>query len=79
MNNFIYNIPTKVYFGENQLSHLSEELKRFGSRVLMTYGGGSIKKMGLYDKLFSLLGPYVTFALPMSVFILTAFIMCNIM
>jgi alcohol dehydrogenase YqhD (iron-dependent ADH family) len=50
MNNFIYNIPTKVYFGENQLSHLSEELKRFGSRVLMTYGGGSIKKMGLYDK-----------------------------
>jgi alcohol dehydrogenase YqhD (iron-dependent ADH family) len=50
MNNFIYNIPTKVYFGENQLSHLSEELKRFGNRVLMTYGGGSIKKMGLYDK-----------------------------
>jgi alcohol dehydrogenase YqhD (iron-dependent ADH family) len=50
MNNFIYNIPTKVYFGENQLSHLSEELKKFGSRVLMTYGGGSIKKMGLYDK-----------------------------
>lgn len=50
MNNFVYNIPTKVYFGENQLSHLSEELKKFGSRVLMTYGGGSIKKMGLYDK-----------------------------
>ena len=50
MNNFVYNIPTKVYFGENQLSHLSEELKRFGSRVLMTYGGGSIKKIGLYDK-----------------------------
>ena len=50
MNNFVYNIPTKVYFGENQLSHLSEELKKFGSRVLMTYGGGSIKKIGLYDK-----------------------------
>lgn len=50
MNNFIYNIPTKVYFGENQLSHLSEELKRFGNRVLLTYGGGSIKKIGLYDK-----------------------------
>ncbi len=50
MNNFVYNIPTKVYFGENQLSHLSEELKKFGSRVLMIYGGGSIKKMGLYDK-----------------------------
>ena len=50
MNNFIYNIPTKVYFGENQFSHLPEELGKFGSRVLMTYGGGSIKKIGLYDK-----------------------------
>ena len=50
MNNFIYNIPTKVYFGENQLGHLGDELKKFGTRVLMTYGGGSIKKIGLYDK-----------------------------
>ena len=50
MNNFVYNIPTKVYFGENQLSHLGEELKKFGNRVLLKYGGGSIKKTGLYDK-----------------------------
>jgi alcohol dehydrogenase YqhD (iron-dependent ADH family) len=50
MNNFVYNIPTKVYFGENQLFHLGEELKKFGNRVLLTYGGGSIKKTGLYDK-----------------------------
>lgn len=50
MNNFIYEIPTKVYFGENQLSHLGEELKKYGNRVLLTYGGGSIKKIGLYDK-----------------------------
>ena len=49
MNNFVYDIPTKIYFGQNQLSHLGEELKRFGSRVLLTYGGGSIKRMGLYD------------------------------
>ena len=49
MNSFIYNIPTKVYFGKNQLSHLGDELKQFGSRVLLTYGGGSIKRMGLYD------------------------------
>ena len=53
MNNFVYNIPTKVYFGENQLSHLGEELKKFGTRVLMTYGGGSIKKIGLYDKVMT--------------------------
>ena len=37
MNNFVYNIPTKVYFGENQLSHLGEELKKFGTRVLSLY------------------------------------------
>ncbi|MCF0211221.1 MAG: iron-containing alcohol dehydrogenase [Bacteroidales bacterium] len=50
MNNFVYNIPTKVYFGENQLHNLGTELKKFGTKVLMTYGGGSIKRIGLYDK-----------------------------
>ena len=50
MNSFVYDIPTKVYFGENQLGHLGEELRRFGTRVLLTYGGGSIKKTGLYDR-----------------------------
>ena len=49
MHNFIYDIPVKVYFGENQLQHLGEELCKFGKRVLLTYGGGSIKKIGLYD------------------------------
>ena len=49
MNSFIYDIPVKVYFGENQLSHLGEELKKYGNRVLLTYGGGSIKRIGLYD------------------------------
>jgi butanol dehydrogenase len=51
MNNFIYDIPTRVYFGQNQLGHLGEELKKYGKRVLLTYGGGSIKKIGLYDKI----------------------------
>ncbi|WP_097003982.1 iron-containing alcohol dehydrogenase [Lacrimispora amygdalina] len=51
MNNFIYDIPTRVYFGENQLGHLGEELSNYGTRVLLTYGGGSIKKTGLYDKI----------------------------
>lgn len=50
MNSFIYDIPTKVYFGEGQLGNLGAELKRFGRRVLLTYGGGSIKRIGLYDK-----------------------------
>lgn len=50
MNDFIYDIPVKVYFGHNQLQHLGAELKKYGQRVLMTYGGGSIKRIGLYDR-----------------------------
>jgi alcohol dehydrogenase YqhD (iron-dependent ADH family) len=50
INDFVYEIPTKVYFGKNQLHNLGPELSRFGNRVLMTYGGGSVKKTGLYDK-----------------------------
>ena len=50
MNSFVYDIPTKVYFGSDQLGHLGDELKRFGNRVLLTYGGGSIKKTGRYDR-----------------------------
>lgn len=50
MNNFIYDIPTKVYFGENQLQgNLVREIKRYGNKVLLLYGGGSIKKIGLYQ------------------------------
>lgn len=50
MNDFIYHNPVRVYFGENQLSHLGKELNKYGKKVLLTYGGGSIKKIGLYDK-----------------------------
>lgn len=53
MNNFIYNVPVKVYFGKDQLGSLGKELKKYGNRVLLTYGGGSIKKIGLYDKVVS--------------------------
>lgn len=53
MNSFVYDIPVKVYFGENQLGHLGEELSKFGKRVLLTYGGGSIKRTGLYDKVMA--------------------------
>lgn len=50
MISFVYDIPTKVYFGENQLSNLGTELSKLGNRVLLTYGGGSIKRTGLYDQ-----------------------------
>lgn len=48
--NFIYHMPTKIYFGDNQLDKLGAELKKYGQRVLLVYGGGSIKKTGLYNK-----------------------------
>ncbi len=51
MHNFVYDIPVRIYFGEGQLCHLGEELKKYGKRVLLTYGGGSIKKTGLYDQI----------------------------
>ena len=50
IHNFIYHNPTKVYFGNGELIHLHEELPRLGERVLLVYGGGSIKENGLYDK-----------------------------
>ncbi len=50
IHDFIYDIPVRIYFGRDQLKNLGAELKRYGTRVLMTYGGGSIKKIGLYDR-----------------------------
>ena len=49
MDNFYYSIPTKIYFGRGQISHLGAVVREYGSRVLLVYGGGSIKKNGLYD------------------------------
>lgn len=54
MNNFTYSIPTKIYFGKGQISHLTE-LASYGSKVLLVYGGGSIKKQGIYDETLKLL------------------------
>ena len=50
IHDFVYDIPVRVYFGRDQLQHLGAELKKYGTRVLMTYGGGSIKRIGLYDR-----------------------------
>ena len=55
MDNFIYDIPTKLYFGRGQIAHLPELVKAKGRRVLLVYGGGSIKKIGLYDTILELL------------------------
>ncbi|MER3120485.1 iron-containing alcohol dehydrogenase [Bacillus altitudinis] len=55
MENFIYYNPTKLMYGKGQLDGLKSELARYGKRVLLVYGGGSIKKNGLYDKVISAL------------------------
>lgn len=50
LENFIYDIPTKVYFGKDQIHALSNELPSYGSKVLLVYGGGSIRKNGIYNR-----------------------------
>lgn len=55
MKNFEYRTPTKLFFGKGQIEVLPEELNKIGKKVLLCYGGGSIKKIGLYDKIKELL------------------------
>lgn len=55
LGNFTYCNPTKLYFGEDSLSGLNQELPKYGRNVLLVYGGGSIKKNGIYDKVVQLL------------------------
>ena len=49
MKNFNYYAPTRIYFGKGEIRNLSKELRKYGERVLMVYGGGSIKRTGIYD------------------------------
>ncbi|MBU3101978.1 MULTISPECIES: iron-containing alcohol dehydrogenase [Clostridium] len=51
MLNFDYSIPTEVFFGKDKIDKLAENVKKYGSKVLLVYGGGSIKKSGLYGKI----------------------------
>jgi alcohol dehydrogenase YqhD (iron-dependent ADH family) len=55
MEDFIYDNPTKIYFGKDSLSGLKDELKHYGKRILLLYGGGSIKTNGIYDKVMDIL------------------------
>ena len=48
--NFVYHNPTKLYFGPDSLNGLKEELKKYGPNIMLNYGGGSIKRNGIYDK-----------------------------
>lgn len=55
LGNFTYCNPTKLYFGKDALDGLNAELSKYGKNVLLVYGGGSVKKNGIYDKVVSVL------------------------
>lgn len=55
MNNFVYNIPTKILFGQGQVRNLGKELLPYGNKVLFLYGKNSIKRSGLYDEVIKTL------------------------
>lgn len=55
MNNFVYHNPTELIFGKGQISRLADKVQKLGKSILLVYGGGSIKRTGLYDKVLSIL------------------------
>ncbi len=64
MNNYEYHVPTDIRFGRDQISCLDKEIGKFGNKVLMVYGGGSIKLSGLYDKVCKVLNDFEIYELP---------------
>lgn len=54
LGNFTYCNPTRLYFGKDAIDGLNKELPKFGKNVLFVYGGGSIKKNGIYDKVLEI-------------------------
>ena len=62
MDNFIYSIPTTAFFGKGQISILGDTIKSYGgSKVLLAYGGGSIKKTGIHQ---TIIGQFAKTGLP---------------
>ncbi|MGN0507298.1 MAG: iron-containing alcohol dehydrogenase [Lachnospiraceae bacterium] len=55
LGNFSYCNPTKLYFGDSSLNYLNEELPKYGANVVLVYGGGSIKKNGIYNEVMEIL------------------------
>ncbi|SEP68400.1 hypothetical protein SAMN02910289_00337 [Lachnospiraceae bacterium RM5] len=64
MQGFDYQTPTRLIFGKGVVEKLPEVMDGFGKKILLTYGGGSIKKIGLYDEVKNLLKDFEIFELP---------------
>lgn len=58
MQNFDYMTPTRLIFGKDVIEKLPEVMSQYGKKILLTYGGGSIRKIGLYDKVKELLSGF---------------------
>lgn len=55
LGNFSYCNPCKLYFGDKSLDYLNQELPKYGKNIVLIYGGGSIKKNGIYDDVVKIL------------------------
>ena len=55
MENFIYSIPTTIYFGKGQIEHVAQAVRPYGKKALIVYGGGSVKKNGIFDRVTEIL------------------------
>ena len=55
MKNFVFENPTKIIFGKGSIAKIGQEVKKFGSRVLLVYGKGSIVKNGIYKQVMDAL------------------------
>lgn len=55
LGNFTYSNPTKLYFGDKALENLKTELSNYGQNIMLVYGGGSIKKNGIYQQVIDIL------------------------
>lgn len=55
MDEFMIQVSTQIFFGTTALDHLAEGIKQYGDRVMLVYGGGSIQRNGLYDKVVRIL------------------------
>ena len=64
MNNYAYHVPTDIRFGRDQIECLEKEIAKYGKKVLLVYGGGSIKKNGIYGKVYEVLKDFDIYELP---------------